>query len=500
MLGREATMQPMNLLYIMSDQHNPQITGCSGHPVIETPNLDALAASGTRFAQAYCSTPICVPSRASFATGRYAFQIGAWDNAAPYTGAEAPSWGHRLTTQGHQVTTIGKLHYRASTDPNGFPDERLPMHVLDGVGDLYGLLRGEMPVRRQSREHVFAARAGESEYIRYDRAVAQASVRWLHEEAGQYAQPWCLFVSFVTPHFPLVVPEEYFQRYPPESLPLPVQWQQANWPHHPVLDLYRRLQALDEPIPEAAVRNAIAAYYGLVTFMDEQVGAVLRALDESGLRETTRIIYTSDHGEQLGAHGLWWKSTMYDGCAAVPLIAAGPDVPAGKVVNTPVTLLDSFPTIVEAVGAELLLEDADLPGESLWVIARAADRDRTVFSEYHAIYSPNGFFMLRDARYKYVYYAGGSPPQLFNLVADPHEEHDLAGDPQYAGLLARYHEQLQAICDPDAVDRWAKANQQRRIDAGGGRAAVRAGGVKIPYTPAPAAFDPAPVAARGRGR
>lgn len=493
-------MQPQNLLYIMSDQHNPQITGCYGNQVVQTPHLDELAARGTRFAHAYCATPICVPSRASFATGRYGFQLGAWDNAAPYTGAEAPSWGHRLTAQGHQVTTIGKLHYRATDDPNGFPDERLPMHVLDGVGDLYGLLRGESPVRPQSRQQIFAARAGESEYTRYDRAVAQASVRWLGEEARQYDQPWCLFVSFVTPHFPLVVPEEYFKRYPPESLPMPVQWRSDDWPHHPVLDIYRCLQALDEPVEEAAIRNAMAAYYGLVTFMDEQVGHVLWALDEAGLRETTRVIYTSDHGEQLGAHGLWWKSTMYDGCAAVPLIAAGPDVPAGKVVNTNVTLLDSFPTIVESVGASLTPEDADLPGESLWAIARAADRDRIVFSEYHAVYSPTGLFMIRDARYKYVYYADGYPPQLFDLVADPNEEHDLADDPRYADVRARCHQHLAAICDPEAVDRRAKADQQRRIEAGGGVDAIRAGGVKIPYTPAPVEFAPAPIEARERAR
>jgi len=236
-------MTPTNLLVIMSDQHNPQITGCYGDPVIQTPHLDGLAARGTRFAHAYCPTPICVPSRASFATGRHAFQIGAWDNATPYTGAEAASWGHRLTEQGHRITTIGKLHYRSQGDPNGFPDERLAMHVADGVGDLYALLRGEMPVRPNSRENIYAVRPGESEYIRYDRAVGEASVRWLHEEVGQH-QPWRLFVSFVTPHFPLIVPQEYFDRYYSAALPMPAQWQHEAWHRHPALDIHRQLQAL----------------------------------------------------------------------------------------------------------------------------------------------------------------------------------------------------------------------------------------------------------------
>ncbi len=489
-------MRPTNVLYIMSDQHSPHVAGCYGNPVVRTPHLDALAARGTRFAHAYCSTPICVPSRASFATGRYAFDIGAWDNATPYTGAQAASWGHRLVAQGHHVTTVGKLHYRAADDPNGFPDERLPMHVLEGVGDLYGLLRAEMPVRPQSRQQVYDARAGESEYIRYDRAVAAESARWLREEAAGHDAPWCLMASFVTPHFPLVVPEEYFNLYDLASLPLPVQWQPGEWPRHPVLEIMRRQQALDVPIDEAAIRNAMAAYYGLVTFMDAQVGVVLDALDAAGLRETTRIVYTSDHGEQLGEHGLWWKSSMFDGCAAVPLIVAGPDVPVGKVSRTNVSLLDSFPSIVEAVGATLAPEDADLPGGSLWAMARGDDRDRAVFGEYHAIFAPTGIFMLRDARHKYVHYAGDYPPQLFDMEADPLETRDLAGDPAHAGTLAACERALRAICDPDAVDARAKADQRALLDAHGGPDAVKAGGVKIPYTPAPTAFAPAPIAAR----
>lgn len=475
----------------MSDQHSPHITGCYGNPVVRTPHIDALAARGTRFAHAYCPTPICVPSRASFATGRHAHTIGAWDNATPYTGAEAPSWGHRLIAQGHHVTTIGKLHYRSADDPNGFPDERLPMHVLDGVGDLYGLLRAAMPPRPQSRTQIYEARAGESEYTRYDRAVAAAGAAWLRDEARTHDAPWCLMVSFVTPHFPLVAPPEYFAMYPPESLPMPTQWRPEEWPRHPVLEAIRQVQTLETPVEEGAIRTAMAAYYGLVSFMDAQVGIVLAALDAAGLRDTTRVIYTSDHGEQLGEHGLWWKSSMYDGCCAVPMIAAGPGVPEAAVCRTNVSLVDSFPTIVAAVGAQRAPEDADLPGDSLWRIAQEPDRERTVFSEYHAIFSPSGYYMLRTGRYKYVHYAGGYPPQLFDMEADPGETRDLAADPAHADIRASCERQLRAICDPEAVDAAAKADQARRIAAGGGAAAIRAGGVKIPYTPAPAAFGPA---------
>jgi choline-sulfatase len=488
-----------SVLFINSDQHCRTVAGCYGNPVVRTPNLDRLAARGTRFTHAYCPTPICVPSRASLATGRYAHRIDSWDNATPYIGTEAPSWGHRLTTQAHKVTTIGKLHYRRVDDPSGFPDQRLPMHVLDGTGDLYGLLRRDMPVRPQSRGQVLEAGPGEVEYTRYDRAIAQAAADWLRNEGPREVRPWALFVSFTYPHFPLRVPEAYFNLYPPESLPMPVQWQPQEWPRHPVLVLKRHQQALDQPFDEQAIRRALAAYYGMVTFLDEQIGLVLRALDESGQADRTRIIYTTDHGDQLGDHGLWWKSSMYEGAVGVPMIVAGPDVPDGKVSQTNVSLVDCFPGIVEAVGAELTPEDADLPGESIFRLAQQADRSRTVFSEYHAIYSPSGIFMIRNERYKYVHYVG-YPPQLFDLIADPHETRDLAGDPRHADALAACERELRAICDPEQVDRRAQADQWRRIDAAGGREAVLAGGVKVPYTPAPDEFDPAPVEARERAR
>jgi choline-sulfatase len=180
------------------------VLGCYGNRAVRTPVLDALAARGTRFASAYCQTPICVPSRASAATGRYAHTLASWDNGTPYLGTEAASWGHRLVAQGYRVTSVGKLHYRRVEDPTGFPDQRVPMHVLDGVGDLYGLLRGEMPVRRKPRSYLVNAGPGESEYIRYDRAIAETAVQWLRTEAGEGTRPWVLFVGFVSPHFPLV--------------------------------------------------------------------------------------------------------------------------------------------------------------------------------------------------------------------------------------------------------------------------------------------------------
>jgi choline-sulfatase len=482
-------IRPTNVLVILSDEHTRRVLGSYGNRIVRTPHLDALATRGTRFASAYCQTPICVPSRGSLATGRWPHAIDSWDNATPYVGTEASSWGHRLTAQDHRVTTVGKLHYRRADDPSGFSDQRVPLHVVDGTGDLYGLLRGDMPPRPQSLRHVIEARAGESEYVRYDRAIADTAAQWLREEADAAGRrkPWVLFVGFVSPHFPLVVPDAYFGLYHQDELPLPVAWTDAKWSRHPVHELHRHQLGLTTPLDEATVRRAIAAYYGLVSFLDEQIGRVLDALAESGFGDSTRVIYTSDHGEMLGGHGLWWKSTMFESAVTVPLVVAGADVPAGRVVRTNAMLVDLYPTLLEMVGAAPSGADADLPGRSLVALAREPDADRQAFSEYHAIFSRRGTFMLRLGRWKYVHHVDG-PPELFDLDTDPDELLDLALDPGHDNVRRSCAAELARLVDAQAVDARARAHQRRRLDAGGGIEHVRSGGPKIIYTPPPAEF------------
>lgn len=483
-------MRPSNLLILMSDQHNRQMMGCVGHPDVKTPHLDALAARGTRFANAYTNSPICVPSRAALATGRYPHRIGVWDNASPYTGRPhgADSWGHRLTEAGRPVTTIGKLHFRGAADDTGFPDQRIPLHCHEGLGDYQGLLREEMPPRFQHRKYLLDAGPGDSEYVRYDRAITEQAVRWLSDEAAGRAEPWVLMASWVCPHPPFIAPPEFLALYDPASITLPVGWQQRDWARHPALDLRRRIMFLEEPLDEATLRQAICAYHALVSFMDAQVGAVLAALDAAGLTESTRILYTNDHGDLVGKHGLWYKSTMYEDSAGVSMILAGPDVPSGRVSATNVTLVDVFPTVLDATGVQAAPADADLPGDSLLrLAAEDGRRSRVAFSEYHSSMSASASFMLRDDRYKLIRYVG-MPSQLFDLESDPDEQVDLAADPGHAEVLAGLTASLAAICDPDAVDAEAKADQQRRIEAVGGREAILAGGVKFTHSPPPAEF------------
>ena len=384
-------MQETNLLIIMSDQHSRLALGCYGHPLVRTPHLDALAARGTRFTDAYTNSPICVPARASFATGRYPHQIRHWDNADPYYG-ETPAWGHRLMAQGHRVTSIGKLHYRGEADDNGFDEEIIPLHVVDGLGDLHGLIRDDLPARKKNRGYVADAGGGESTYTAYDRDITGHACRRLGEAAAEYGdKPWVLFVSLVCPHPPFSAPEEFYRLYPHEQVPWPVQCGPQHLPIHPAIEDYRNCLGLGDFFDEATIRKAIAAYLGLVSFVDGNVGKILEALERAGLAEGTRVIYTSDHGENLGRRGIWGKSTMYEESAGVPLIMAGPQIPQGRACATPVSLLDGFPTILECVGAAAHAED-EPAGHSLFAIAQGEQPARTVMSEYHAYASRAGAF------------------------------------------------------------------------------------------------------------
>lgn len=483
-------MDPTNMLVLMSDEHNARMLGSSGHSIVQTPNLDALAERGVRFSTAYCNSPICVPSRASFATGRYVHQIGAWDNAAPYSGSASQSWGHCLANSGIPVTTIGKLHYRDSSDDVGFPDQRIPMHVMDGKGDLFGCLRHDMAPTRFQLEHIDEAGAGDSEYLRYDTAIAREAVRWLHEETGGRTTPWCLFVSFTTPHFPLIAPSRHIDRYRLEDIDMPIAGMPDEWPQHAAVSDFRRLrvQTASEMRSEEAVRVARRAYYAMCSFLDEQIGQVLEALETSGLSGSTRVVYTSDHGETLGDYGLWGKSVMYDSASAVPMIVSGPDVPSAGVSDCPVSLVDLFPSITAATGVGACVEDDDLPGSELWSIAAGHEPDeRLVFSEYHAMGSSSASYMLRDRQFKFVDHVGYLP-QLFDLSSDPTELINLAEDPGYVGTVHFFERALQAICDPGATDAAAKADQARLIAENGGEDLIRQVGPQINFTRAPVEF------------
>ena len=468
----------------MSDEHNPRIAGYAGHPIVRTPRLDALAARGTIFRSAYTTSPVCIPARAGFACGKYIHQIGFWDNADAYDGS-VPSWHHLLRARGHRVVSIGKLHFRSAGEDHGFSEEIVPMHILEGKGDLMGLVREDLPRRGAAKKLAAMAGPGESPYTHYDKEICSRAQVWLREHGRRRTdKPWVLFVSFVAPHFPLIAPPEHFYRYWNQPLPLPKLYARELRPRHPYLEDYRASFCYDDYFDsEDSVRRALAGYYGLVSYVDELIGKILAALEDAGLSETTRVLYTSDHGDNLGARGLWGKSTMYEEIAGVPLLLAGPGVPAGCSVAAPVSHVDCFPAIVESAGVAFREVRDGHHGISLVEIADGARPERSVLSEYHGMGSTTAAFALRSGRYKYVHYVK-YPPQLFDLEADPEEMDDLAGLPACAGLVAEMKRKLLGICDPEQVDARAKRRQAELLAANGGREAVIARG-DLGFTPAP---------------
>ena len=475
-------MEPKNLLIIMSDEHNPKVLGCYGNEFVRTPNLDRLAGRGTLFTDAYTTSPVCVPARAAFAIGKYVHQIGFWDNADAYDGS-VQSWHHRLRDRGHRVVSIGKLHFRGGDD-YGFSEALIPMHITEGRGDLMGLVREDLPERGASWKIAKLAGPGESPYTFYDREIAARAQVWLREEGVKRTErPWVLFVSFVCPHFPLTAPPEFYYQYPLDRIALPKQYEKRERPTHPFLRDYANSFVYDRYFDEEKLKKAIAGYYGLCSFLDDNIGQVLNALDEAGLGASTRVLYTSDHGDNLGNRGLWGKSTMFQETAGVPLIVAGGGIPAVQRCETHVSHVDIYPFIMECVGEDKPEMYDGHPGVSLAKVAHGYTPERCVLSEYHGMGSTTGAFMIRNGRYKYVHYVA-YPPQLFDLESDPEELNDLAADPRFASVVDECRKKLLTICDPAEVDRRAKARQRELLTANGGREAVIARG-DLGFSPPP---------------
>lgn len=471
-------IEPKNLIVFLTDNHARSMLGAAGHAIIQTPNLDRLAGDGVRFENAYCVSPLCCPSRAALATGRYPHDTGYWDNSLAYDGRIA-TWQRRVRDQGHQVTAIGKLHYRSGDVDNGFSEEIVPLHIVDGKGALIALLRATpegVPPRQGHRKIYEQSGIGLADYQIYDRQITEHAVAWLEQHGRAHDKPWVLLVSYASPHPPFSVPERFWNMYPLDQVPMPVQWRKADQPQHPAVQYLSWMNSFADEFEEDFIRRVVAGYCGLISVVDEHVGTVLAQAENLGLMRDTRVIYTSDHGEAAGHHGIMGKANHYEHALGVPLLIAGAGVPAGKVVGQISSHVDLFATIVEAVGAELVEEDASLPGQSLWPAIGGAGTMRSAFAEYHAMGARNAGFALRQGRYKLIYHVG-MPRQLFDLAADPMEERDLMLDQPHHPTADELEAQLRRIVDPEAVDRRAKADQLAHAGAFGGIAEVAKAGV-----------------------
>lgn len=464
-------MRPANNLFIICDEHTRRYAGCYGDPIVKTPYIDQIAAGGVTFTKAYTPSPTCVSARGSLATGQWIHQNECFSSVEAYDGS-SPSWGHHLIDKGHEVVSVGKLGYKRPGPGNGFSREYLPIHNLNELGWVRGLLRNPLSIPEPNVEIVEFAKhvgVGETDYTKYDRVVCDTACAWLRQNGSDHDKPWTLFVSLTSPHYPLICPQEFFDLYDEETVGLPHPGPVTE--NHPLMRELRGFYNYQDHFDEALTRKARRAYFGLCSFADYLIGNLLTTLKDAGLDENTRVIYTSDHGEMLGNHGLWTKLQMYEDSVGIPMLMSGPDVPKGTVCDTPVSLIDIYPTLVEGAGEQLDEREKKLPGINLLDIANGLEPDRYVISEYHDGGVSTGIFMLLNGPWKLVYYPGYRS-QLFNAENDPNEDHDLAENADFAEIVAECEAALRSMLDPEEVNERALRNQAKIVEDLGGYDAI----------------------------
>ena len=385
-----------------------------------------------------------------------------------------------MRDQGHRSTAIGKLHYKSGDVDNGFSEEIVPLHILNGKGAVIALLRATpdgMPARKGHKEIYEKSGVGEADYQLYDQQITDKAVEWLEAHAEDQGNPWVLLVSYASPHPPFQVPQRFWDKYPRDQVPMPVQWRKADQSQHPATQYLSWMNSFSDEFEEDFVRRVIAGYCGLISVVDEHVGTVMSAVERLGLSGSTRVFYTSDHGEAAGNHGIMGKGNHYEHALNVPLLLSGPGVPAGSVSEQITSQVDLFPTIAEALGTEMMAEDATLPGVSLWsAITGEQKDDRHAFAEFHAMGALNAGFSLREGNHKLIYHVG-MPRQLFDVVNDPLEENGLMAGAGFTDLADQLEAKLRRIVDPEAAEEQAKADQRAKIADLGGTDVVKNAGV-----------------------
>ena len=450
-----------NFVVIVSDQHNLHNLGCAGDPLVRTPNLDELAAEGTLFESTYCGSPLCVPSRMTFLTGRHCSDIGVYGNGCMLR-SDIPTFAHALGIAGYETVLGGRMHFVGPDQRHGF-QRRIIGDVLSpfpgGPGpDLGGIPTGSTG---QSRVAVEIAGPGRTAYQSYDMDVTDACCRYLEErDQSEQERPFCLVVGYVLPHCPFIAPKKLYDEYY-DQVDIPQVPDGYMESLHPAMQLWREKRGVND-LSEEEVRKARAAYFGLVTFMDRQIGRLLSTLDSSSFDEDTVIVYVSDHGEMAGEHGMWWKSSFYEGSAGVPMIWSWPgEFAEGHRVSQVTSLLDVSATLIDLAGGETLPHS---DGRSLTRFLEGEEAQGwpdEAISENYSGGEPHGR-MVRRGDWKLNHYHGHDTPQLFNLAEDPEELRDLGADPAHADIRA----QLTAR----ALQGWRREDAERRMAA---RAATR---------------------------
>jgi len=441
--------QRPNILLLFSDEHSFRFMGHvaaerDGEPIV-TPTFDGLAGRGTVFTDAYCQMPLCTPSRICTLTGCEVRGCGAWQNESVLRPG-LPTLPATLRDAGYATCLVGKMHLGGTQQFVGF--QHRPYGDLTGTtGHQWEPIPNpEKSMRARTNRAVGVTQIPES--LIQDEVVCHESLAWIREqEHTNPDQPWFLCAGFSRPHFPLTAPRRHLDRFWPEGVTEPKVPPSGDAYDHP-MSVGMRKGFMADAISHEETMFARASYFACVTYLDEILGDLFARLDRNGLLENTIIVYTADHGEMAGEHGVWWKNGWYEACTRVPLIFSMPGQRQGKTpaatCDTPVGLIDLFPTLAS-------FADTDVPagpdGTDLSAVVRGQSPapDRPIFCD--ALYPRWGegteFRMVRQGNYKYVRFRN-APPLAFDLESDPGEQHNLLQAekalPAQIAALARFAE------------------------------------------------------------
>ncbi|MDQ0625522.1 choline-sulfatase [Paraburkholderia graminis] len=458
-----------NILILMADQMTPFALAAYGHPLTRTPNLDRLAKQGVVFDSAYCASPLCAPSRFSFLSGKLPSAIGAYDNAAEFP-SQTLTFAHYLRAEGYRTILSGKMHFCGADQLHGF-EERL-------TTDIYPADFGWTPnwddfEARPTWYHnmssvIDAGPCVRTNQLDFDDEVTFTTRQKLFDiarerHAGKDARPFCMVASLTHPHDPYAIPQKYWDMYQDEEIDMPTHrdsFDEAD-PHSKRL---RQVCETDRTPPTGQqIRNARRAYYGAISYVDDQFGAILEALEEAGLANDTIIVVTSDHGEMLGERGLWYKMTFFEGGCRVPLIVHAPQQFDAHRVSASVSHLDLLPTLVELARGEPPAAWPDsLDGHSLMphLLGERGGHDEAI-GEYLAEGAIAPIVMLRRGRFKFIH-TPVDPDQLYDVQADPLERANLAFNAEYAAQVEAFRKEIAARWNLAALHQEVLQSQRRR--------------------------------------
>jgi choline-sulfatase len=449
-------------VFISSDNQSFRDTGFGGHSLIQTPNLDRIANEGVVFSNAYCGSPVCSPGRASMMTGMFASDSNSFGNATPWDGSH-DVWAKHLKKAGYYARSIGKLDLNGNFE-TGF-EEFESKHGHVEKPDITALFRRPLGYRIGERPNV---NGGTRDTRHEDGRWTEMATRFIREESGDLGKPWALYLGLHQPHVAyferlgFLALEKYWDKYPLESIQLPDVSLDHLGSQHLVFQELRRFKRLATPLPEINMRRALAGYYGMISELDEYIGQVWTALEQTNQLDNTILVFTSDNGMSMGEHGLFFHNSLYEEAIHVPMLIAGPGIPSGLTIDSPVGHVDMISTILDLAD---VTPDSKLRGRSLIPLMNGNKKaaPEFVYAENHSEGNCTGSFMIRKGPWKYIHFTWYED-LLFNLSQDPGEMNNLADNPGFQTIKNELQGILESQVNPEALTLKAFKRQEQILN------------------------------------